>query len=108
MIKRSYLFFFSTAMSIISALLLLIGCTVYTVAVKKSQIINDFTIQSQSTGEDTPLGLVVSVGEGIYLIWAAFVLTFVSVIPYMLRCVSLPSCCRPVLTQLFSCCTYRG
>ncbi|KAL1661913.1 hypothetical protein GGG16DRAFT_90813 [Schizophyllum commune] len=90
-IKRSYLFFFSTAMSIISALLLLIGCTVYTVAVKKSQIINDFTIQSQSTGEDTPLGLVVSVGEGIYLIWAAFVLTFISVIPYML-----------------SCCTYRG
>ena len=54
MIKRSYLFFFSTAMSIISALLLLIGCTVYTVAVKKSQIINDFTIQSQSTGDDTP------------------------------------------------------
>lgn len=90
-IKHNYLFFVSTAMSIISTLLLLIGCTVYTVAVKKSQVINSFTIQSQSTGQDTPLGITVDVGQGIYQIWAAFALTFVSIMPYMI-----------------SCCTYRG
>ncbi|KIY51329.1 hypothetical protein FISHEDRAFT_37365 [Fistulina hepatica ATCC 64428] len=87
--KRSYLFFFSTGMSVVAAILLLVAATIWTVMIKKAGAIDDFVIGESSKA--TSLGITVHPGIGLYLLWASFALMFASIMPYMLVC-----------------CTYRG
>ncbi|KAJ7275435.1 actin cortical patch SUR7/pH-response regulator pali [Mycena haematopus] len=87
-VKFSSTFFLSTFASIIGSLFLLIGATIWTVMIKKTQAVNSFTLPATPP---IPVGIVVSIGKGLFLIWAAFVLLLVSVVPYMI-----------------SCCTFRG
>ncbi|KAF8559353.1 hypothetical protein OG21DRAFT_1503260 [Imleria badia] len=84
--RRTFLFLFSTAMSVISALFILIGAAIWTAIVKK--------VESVNTLQPAPgilSGIEVSYGNGIYLSWAAFACLFAATIPSMI-----------------SCCTFRG
>jgi hypothetical protein len=83
-LKNGFTFFVSTIFAIIGSLLLLIGAAIWTVLIKKTAAINHFYIDPNNV----PLGIVVTTGQGLYLIWAAFVLLLVSVVPYMIRYVS--------------------
>jgi len=85
--KNSLTFFVSTIFSIGGSVLLLIGASLWTVMIKKSQAINT----AMNPLNQVKIGITVSEGNGLFILWAAFVCLFVSVIPYML-----------------SCCTYRG
>ncbi|KAF8640397.1 hypothetical protein AX17_000066 [Amanita inopinata Kibby_2008] len=85
--KHIFTFMVSALLSIASTVLLLIGVSIWTVLVKKAEAVNDMSIGSQPV----PLGIVVSAGSGLYMTWASFVLSVVSVIPYLINC-----------------CTYRG
>ncbi|PFH54755.1 hypothetical protein AMATHDRAFT_52566 [Amanita thiersii Skay4041] len=85
--KHGLTFILSALGSIISTLLLLIGASIWTVIIKKCEAVNIITVGARSA----PLGIVVSIGSGLYLTWAAFVLSIISIIPYLINC-----------------CTYRG
>lgn len=66
--------------------MLLIGAAIWTVIIKKAETINDLMVGKASS--PTPLGIVVSMGNGVYLAWAAFACLIASVLPYMIRYVT--------------------
>ncbi|KAF8634493.1 hypothetical protein AX15_000929 [Amanita polypyramis BW_CC] len=80
--KHNATFVISGLLSIASTILLLIGASIWSVLIKKSEAVNTMTIGSQGV----PLGIVVSAGTGLSLAWAAFVLSLVSIIPYLINC----------------------
>ncbi|KAI0961173.1 hypothetical protein AcV7_000344 [Taiwanofungus camphoratus] len=88
-LKHPLAFVFSTLAAIIGSLMLLIGATIWTVVIKKAESINNIIVGPAVS--PVPLGITVSMGNAIYLAWAAFVTLIVSVMPYMI-----------------SCCTFRG
>jgi len=79
--KNGVTFFVSTIFSIGGSVLLLIGASLWTVMIKKSQAINT----AMNPLNQVKIGITVSEGNGLFILWAAFVCLFVSVIPYMLR-----------------------
>lgn len=79
-LRRTVLFLFSTTMSILSALFILIGVAIWTAIVKKVESVNTMQI---ATGILS--GIEVSYGNGIYLSWAAFACLFAATIPSMIR-----------------------
>jgi hypothetical protein len=81
--KHNVTFFASTSLSVIGSLMLLIGASIWTVLIKKSEGINDFVIGPNNN--PVPLGIVVSVGSGLYMVWAAFACMLISIVPYMVR-----------------------
>ncbi|PCH33352.1 hypothetical protein WOLCODRAFT_135078 [Wolfiporia cocos MD-104 SS10] len=87
--KHPIAFLLSTLFSIIGSVTLLIGATIWTVIIKKTESINEVVIEASSN--PVPLGITVTIGDGLYLAWAAFALLIASILPYMI-----------------SCCTYRG
>ncbi|KLO19977.1 hypothetical protein SCHPADRAFT_898047 [Schizopora paradoxa] len=90
--KRTLTYLISTLFAIFGTGLLFIGVVIWTVLIHKAETINKAQVSSSGAGAATlPLGIVVSVGSGLWLFWAAFVCLFLSVVPY-----------------LVSCCTYRG
>ena len=85
-LRRTALFLFSTTMSILSALFILIGAAIWTAILKKVESVNTMQL-----AQGISSGISVSFGNGIYLSWAAFVCLFAATIPSMIRCVfSLP------------------
>jgi hypothetical protein len=85
-LRRTALFLFSTTMSILSALFILIGAAIWTAILKKVESVNTMQL-----AQGISSGILVSYGNGIYLSWAAFTCLFAATIPSMI-----------------SCCTYRG
>ncbi|KAJ7814125.1 actin cortical patch SUR7/pH-response regulator pali [Mycena olivaceomarginata] len=86
--KSSWTFFLSTFSAIIGSIFLLIGAIIWTVMIKKTQSVNSVMLR---TTPPIAVGIEVSIGKGLYLIWAGFVTLVISIVPYMV-----------------SCCTYRG
>ncbi|KAF8807667.1 hypothetical protein BYT27DRAFT_7165643 [Phlegmacium glaucopus] len=86
-LKNNLTFFVSSTFAVFGSVLLLIGASLWTVMIKKSQAIN--TTLNAVTQQ--PLGITLSSGSGVFIAWAAFACLAVSVIPYGI-----------------SCCTYRG
>jgi len=86
-LKNNLTFFVSSLFAVFGSVLLLIGASVWTVMIKKSQAINT----ALNAVSQQPLGITLSAGSGLFIAWAAFVCLAVSVIPYGI-----------------SCCTYRG
>src|SRR5262245_45515599 len=86
LMKHTVSFFASTTFAILGSVLLLIGSSIWTVIVKKVESINDFTVHSASNSNPIPLGIFVSVGPALYLVWAAVACLLISVVPYMIRC----------------------
>jgi hypothetical protein len=87
--KRALLFFISTVSSIMAALFILVGAAIWTSIVKKCEGINTLDIAKINGGVLS--GIIVSYGNGIYLVWAAFACLAAATVPYMV-----------------SCCTFRG
>ncbi|KAI0702416.1 actin cortical patch SUR7/pH-response regulator pali [Cytidiella melzeri] len=90
LIKHALGFLLSTVFALLASVLLLIGVVIWTVIIKKTQDINGWIVPLPN-GTEVPLGITVSVGNGLLLAWAAFATIAASLIPYMI-----------------SCCTYRG
>ncbi|KAK2461691.1 hypothetical protein APHAL10511_006154 [Amanita phalloides] len=80
--KHSMTFVLSGFLSILSAVLLLVGASIWTVLLKKSGSVNSMTIGTNNV----PVGIIVSAGTGLSLAWASFVFSVVSIIPYMISC----------------------
>jgi len=80
--KRSFTFVISGLLSVVSTVLLLAGASIWTVLVNKSESVNSLTIGSHNV----PAGIIVSSGTGLSLVWASFVCSVISVVPYMLNC----------------------
>jgi len=87
--KNNFTFFISTIFSIAGSLLLLIGASIWTVLIKKSESVN--SLLALSVTNIVPIGITMSTGPGLLMVWAAFACLVVSIVPYML-----------------SCCTFRG
>jgi len=87
--KNNFTFFVSTGFAIIGSIFILIGASIWTAMLKKAQSVNG--VQIGTTANHVPLGIEVSMGSGLPLVWAAFASLSVSVLPYMI-----------------SCCTFRG
>jgi hypothetical protein len=73
--KSNLTFFVSTIFSIAGSLFLLIGSSLWTVLIKKTEAINSSGVE-----------IFVSEGTGLFLLWASFVCLFLSVIPSVLSC----------------------
>ncbi|KAJ7456589.1 actin cortical patch SUR7/pH-response regulator pali [Mycena latifolia] len=87
--KNNFTFFASTGFAIIGSIFLLTGASIWTVMIHKTKSVNPVMIGT--TANPVPVGIDVSMGTGMFLIWAAFATLFASILPYMI-----------------SCCTYRG
>ncbi|KAI8995412.1 Glucanosyltransferase-domain-containing protein [Trametes punicea] len=92
LLKHTVLFFLSTTFAVIGSLALLIGATIWTVMIKKAQSVNDFVVGNPSAVGDVsksfPLGITVSTGDALFLLWAAWACLLVSILPYMIRSIS--------------------
>ncbi|KAF7367252.1 hypothetical protein MSAN_00787100 [Mycena sanguinolenta] len=86
--RRNFTFFLSSFTAVIGSIFVLISATIWTVMIKRAESINTALISGSTP---IPVGIVVSIGKGLFLMWAAFVTLLVSVVPYMI-----------------SCCTFRG
>ena len=83
--KHNMTFLVSTLFAIAGSLLLLIGASIWTVMAQRSAAINGLVVESANGTQTVPLGIVVSVGPGLFLTWAAFACLVVSAVPYMIR-----------------------
>ncbi|KAG6837883.1 hypothetical protein H0H93_013036 [Arthromyces matolae] len=68
-LKNHFTFFLSTIFSVSGTALLLIGASIWTIMIKKSEVVNDILIGTE--GNAVPIGIVVTVQRGLYLTWAA-------------------------------------
>jgi len=89
-ITHTVTYLVAAIMAVLASIFLLIGAAIWTALIKKAETINSNAFLPPHSAP-IPLGLVVSTGEGLYLLWAAFACTFASAVPYLL-----------------STCTYRG
>ncbi|CCM01614.1 uncharacterized protein FIBRA_03675 [Fibroporia radiculosa] len=85
-VKHPLAFIVSTLFAIVGSFMLLIGATIWTVIIKKTELLNNVMIGQASA--PVPLGITVTMGNGVYLAWAAFACLIVSILPYMIRYVS--------------------
>lgn len=81
--KHTIAFLLSTVFAILGSLMLLIGAAIWTVIIKKAQSVNDIIVGPVSA--PVPLGITVSMGDALFLLWAAFACLLVSIVPYMIR-----------------------
>ena len=81
--KHTLAFLLSTLFAIIGSFMLLIGATIWTVIIKKTQGVNGIVVGQP--GNMAPLGVDVTIGNGLYLAWAGFGTLIASIIPYMIR-----------------------
>ncbi|EMD41639.1 hypothetical protein CERSUDRAFT_110215 [Gelatoporia subvermispora B] len=89
-LKHTLAFLVSTLFAILGSLMLLIGAAIWTAIIKKTESsINGLLVGP--SGSPVPLGITVSTGNALFLLWASFACLIVSVLPYMI-----------------SCCTFRG
>ncbi|PPQ99578.1 hypothetical protein CVT24_005366 [Panaeolus cyanescens] len=107
-LKHGMTYFLSTLFTVLASVMLLVAAAIWTTVINKAKAINDLVLPGYGS-----LGITVSMGNGVLMTWAAFVVMVVAIVPYGLRSVI---CCLRVdhwhmLTigaRLFSCCTYRG
>ncbi|KAI9445071.1 actin cortical patch SUR7/pH-response regulator pali [Lactarius indigo] len=85
--KRTLAFLASACFAIIATAFVLTGAALWTSAINSSESVNGLILNTT----DIPLGIEVSSGSGLSLLWAAVGCLFASLIPY-----------------LISCCTFRG
>jgi hypothetical protein len=74
--------------SFIAALTLLIGASIWSASIHKSQAINAVPLKFPNSNAQVAIGISVSAGNGLYLAWAAFALMFCSVFPYVMKWVT--------------------
>jgi len=85
--KGNFTFFLSSIFAIISALMILTSAAIWTAVVAKARAVNAQQIPLASpTSQPVTLGIVVSPGTGLWLLWSAFATLFLSTIPYVASC----------------------
>ncbi|KAI0004202.1 hypothetical protein BJV74DRAFT_809761 [Russula compacta] len=85
--KHTLAFFASACLAILATVFILTAASLWTAAVNTSESVNSLILNTTSI----PLGIKVSSGSGLSLLWAAVGCLFASLVPY-----------------LISCCTFRG
>jgi hypothetical protein len=83
--KGRVTFLTAACSSSFAALTLLIGASVWSASINKSQAINRVRLTFPNTNTQVAIGITVRAGNGLYLAWAAFVLMFCSVLPYIMK-----------------------
>jgi len=90
--KHNYTFCISTLFAVAGSILILIGASIWTVLINRTEAVNDVVLFHPDTGQELgSFGFQISAGNGLSILWGAFATLLVSVIPYMI-----------------SCCTWRG
>ena len=74
-------------MAILGAFLLLVGAAIWTAIIKKAESINILVVTTPLRPDPTSLGIQMSAGPGLTLLWVAVALMVASVGPYMARSV---------------------
>jgi len=85
--KHTLAFLASACLAMLSTVFILIAASLWTSAIKTSESVNGLILNTT----DIPLGIKVSSGSGLSLLWGAVGCLFASLVPY-----------------LISCCTFRG
>lgn len=106
--KHTLAFFASACLAILATVFILTAASLWTAAVNTSESVNSLILNTTSI----PLGIKVSSGSGLSLLWAAVGCLFASLVPYLIRS-DFPSSPYPrnglcVLVSFHSCCTFRG
>ncbi|KAF8319369.1 hypothetical protein DL93DRAFT_2164581 [Clavulina sp. PMI_390] len=78
LIRHNATFTIAFVLSIISTLTLLIGASIYTALIGQMQPINSYEVYS------TSIGITVTYGVALWLIWASFAADLVAIFPYFL------------------------
>ncbi|KAG8889686.1 hypothetical protein FRB98_003249 [Tulasnella sp. 332] len=84
-IKHKITFLLASFFSIVGSLFLLVGATLWSVAIGKAESINKGIVKG-SGGSVTPLGIVVTTGPQLYLFWVSFIFLLISTVPYTISC----------------------
>ncbi|KAJ7630513.1 actin cortical patch SUR7/pH-response regulator pali [Roridomyces roridus] len=103
-VKYNLTFFLSTGFAVLGSVFLLVGASIWTAVLRKAQAINP--VQVGLPADHVQIGILVSMGHGLPLLWAAFASLLVSIVPYMIRSVLCPGC--ETFIDFVSCCTFRG
>ncbi|KDQ20393.1 hypothetical protein BOTBODRAFT_26399 [Botryobasidium botryosum FD-172 SS1] len=81
-IKNTWTFGTAAFFSIIATLCILIGASIFTAIISKTSAINTYKLPPTASSPGAPLGILVSTGKGVYMLWAAFALMLISIFPY--------------------------
>jgi hypothetical protein len=79
--KHTLAFLASACLAILATVFLLIAASLWTSAINTSESVNGLILNTTNI----PLGIQVSSGSGLSLLWAAVGLLFASLIPYLIR-----------------------
>ena len=79
--KRTIAFFASACLALLATVFLLTAASLWTSAINTSESVNSLILNTTNI----PLGIEVSSGAGLSLLWAAVGLLFASLIPYLIR-----------------------
>jgi len=80
-IKHKITFLLASFFSIIGSLFLMVGATLWSVAIGKAESVNRGVVRGS-----TPLGITVTTGSQLYLFWVSFVFLLLSTVPYTISC----------------------
>jgi len=78
LIRHNSTFTIAFALSVISTLTLLIGAAIWSALIAQTQSLNKYQVYS------VPIGIEVSYGTALWLVWSAFAADLVSIFPYSL------------------------
>ncbi|TFK30744.1 hypothetical protein FA15DRAFT_662782 [Coprinopsis marcescibilis] len=87
--KNNFTFCLSTLFAVAGSFLLLVGASIWTVVINRTDDVNQ--LLTAAANKSVPLGITVSMGHGVIILWVAFATLAASIVPYMI-----------------SCCTWRG
>jgi hypothetical protein len=88
--KHTLAFFASACLAILATVFTLTGAALWTTAINTSESVNGLILNTTNI----PLGIEVSSGSGLSLLWAAVGLLIASLVPYLIRSDS-PFCLAP-------------
>lgn len=79
--KRTVAFFASACLAILATVFILTGASLWTSAINTSESVNGLILNTTNI----PLGIEVSSGTGLSILWAALGCLLVSLVPYLIR-----------------------
>jgi hypothetical protein len=79
--KHTLAFLASACLALLATVFLLTAASLWTAAINTSESVNDLLLNTTSI----PLGIEVSSGHGLSLLWAAVGFLFASLVPYLIR-----------------------
>lgn len=89
--KRTVAFFASACLAILATVFIMTAASLWTSAINTSESVNGLILNTTSI----PLGIEVSSGTGLSLLWAAVGCLLVSLVPYVIRS-DPPFCSAPI------------